>query len=44
MLLLLATLLVVIAVNGLGVFWPSAIAEVVLADGSKLLGQPIAAR
>lgn len=40
MLLLLAALLVVIAVNGLGVFWPSATVEYTLTDGSRLLGRP----
>ena len=32
-------LLVVVLVNGLGVFWPSAIAEVTLQDGTRLLGK-----
>jgi len=36
-----ATLLVVIMVNGLGVFWPSNIEEVHLRDGSKIFGQLI---
>jgi len=39
MLLLLATLLGVIAVNGLGVFWPAPLVAVTLADGTRLLGQ-----
>jgi len=33
------TLLVVIMVNGLGVFWPSAIQELELKDGSRIYGQ-----
>jgi phosphate transport system permease protein len=41
MLLLLVTLLAVIAVNGLGVFWPAAIEQLQLADGSVLVGQRI---
>ena len=44
MLLMTATLLVVIMVNGLGVFWPSAVAEVTLADGTRFLGIPIASQ
>ncbi len=44
MLLMTATLLVVIVSNGLGVFWPSPLAEVTLADGSKLLGRQIMTR
>jgi phosphate transport system permease protein len=32
-------LLVVVLVNGLGVFWPAAVAQITLADGSGLLGQ-----
>lgn len=35
------TLLIVIMVNGLGVFWPSNIEEVHLKDGSKIFGQLI---
>jgi phosphate transport system permease protein len=41
MLLLMATLLVVVAVNGLGVFWPASLVELTLGDGSKLLGRRI---
>lgn len=33
------TMIVVVMVNGLGVFWPSAIARVTLADGSTFLGK-----
>lgn len=40
-LLMAATLVTVVLVNGLGVFWPSAVAEMTLADGSVLLGQPV---
>jgi phosphate transport system permease protein len=42
MLLMTATLLVVVMVNGLGVFWPSVVEEVALADGTKFLGIPTA--
>ena len=40
-LVLLATALLigVVLVNGLGVFWPSAVAEIALTDGTKLYGQ-----
>lgn len=41
MLSLVFALLVVVMVNGLGVFWPAKVAEVTLADGSKLLGQMV---
>lgn len=41
MLLLTTILLVVVLYNGLGVFWPDAVAEVTLADGSRVLGEPI---
>ena len=34
-------LLLVVLVNGLGVFWPSPAAEVALADGTKLLGDVV---
>ncbi len=44
MLLMTATLLVVIMVNGLGVYWPSALEEVTLADGTRFLGIPIASQ
>ncbi|NLS96123.1 MAG: phosphate ABC transporter permease PstA [Planctomycetaceae bacterium] len=37
-LLLTALLIVVVLVNGLGVFWPAAIAQVELADGETVLG------
>ena len=37
------TLLIVIMVNGLGVFWPSNIEEVHLKDGGKIFGQRIKA-
>ena len=40
-LLIAATLLVVILVNGLGVFWPSELVQVNLKDGSILLGEVI---
>ncbi len=39
MLSLAVILITVVAVNGLGVFWPSAVAEAKLADGSKILGE-----
>jgi phosphate transport system permease protein len=35
------TLLAVVLWNGLGVFWPSAVAQVELADGGKLLGEEV---
>ncbi len=38
-LLIAATLLVVVMVNGLGVFWPSAVAELTLRDGSRVMGE-----
>ncbi|MCE5302419.1 MAG: phosphate ABC transporter permease PstA [Planctomycetaceae bacterium] len=41
MLLLAAVLLIVIAIHGLGTFWPSAVAEFTLTDGGKLLGEEI---
>ena len=41
MLSLVFVLLAVVMVNGLGVFWPAQVAEVTLADGSKLLGQMV---
>jgi phosphate transport system permease protein len=41
MLLLTCVLLAVVLYNGLGVFWPHAVAEVTLADGSKILGEPL---
>jgi phosphate transport system permease protein len=41
MLLLTAVLLVVVLYNGLGVFWPAAVAEITLADGTKVLGEPL---
>ena len=41
MLLMTAVLLVVVAVNGLGVFWPAPLVEAALADGGKLLGREI---
>ena len=41
MLLMTAVLLVVIAVNGLGVFWPAPLVEAALAGGGKLLGREI---
>ena len=44
MLSMTATLLVVVAVNGLGVFWPAPLAEATLADGTKLLGRQITSR
>jgi phosphate transport system permease protein len=39
MLLMTATLLIVILVNGLGVFWPAQLAHLTLTDGTKLLGR-----
>ncbi len=44
MLLMTAVLLAVVAVNGLGVFWPSPLVEATLADGGKLLGREITSR
>ena len=41
MLSLVFILLAVVMVNGLGVFWPSTVVEVTLADGSKMLGERI---
>ncbi len=41
MLSLVFLLLAVVLMNGLGVFWPSAVAQVTLADGSRLLGERI---
>ena len=41
MLLMTATLLLVIMVNGLGVFWPAPLEEVTLADGGKFLGRRV---
>ncbi|MEN6407254.1 MAG: phosphate ABC transporter permease PstA [Thermoguttaceae bacterium] len=41
MLLLAFTLLAVIVVNGLGVFWPSSVSEITLAGGDTLLGMEI---
>ena len=38
-LLITLTLLVVVVLNGLGIFWPAPLAETVLADGSRLLGE-----
>ena len=40
-LLIAATLLVVVMVNGLGVFWPSRLAEATLADGARIMGEII---
>ncbi len=39
MLALTVLLIAVVLVNGLGVFWPAAIAQVELADGQTVLGQ-----
>ncbi len=33
-----AAMLIVVLINGLGVFWPSALAELTLTDGQKVLG------
>ena len=41
MLTLVFLLLAVVLANGLGVFWPKAVAEVTLTDGTKFLGQRI---
>ncbi len=38
-LLMIATLLVVVLVNGLGYFWPSDLTLAIMKDGSKLLGE-----
>jgi len=40
-LLIAVTLLVVILVNGLGVFWPSSLVQSDLKDGTKLLGEVV---
>jgi len=40
-LLIAATLLIVILVNGLGVFWPSTLVQAKLMDGTTLLGEVI---
>jgi len=40
-LLIALTLIVVVMVNGLGVFWPSNLHEMTLQDGSKLMGEQI---
>lgn len=37
--LLIAALLALILVNGLGIFWPAALEEFTLKDGSKVLGE-----
>ena len=42
-LLLTATLIVVVLVNGIGAFWPAAVVEVQLAGGGRLLGESITA-
>jgi phosphate transport system permease protein len=41
MLSLVVVLVAVVLVNGMGVFWPSRVAEFTLTDGSKVLGQSI---
>ncbi|MDT8442245.1 MAG: phosphate ABC transporter permease PstA [Desulfuromonadales bacterium] len=38
-LLIALTLIVVVMVNGLGVFWPSSLEQLTLRDGSRLLGE-----
>jgi phosphate transport system permease protein len=40
-LLIAATLLVVVMVNGLGVFWPSRVAEAILEDGARVMGEVV---
>ncbi|MCL4819822.1 MAG: phosphate ABC transporter permease PstA [Vicinamibacteria bacterium] len=40
-LLLIAGLIVIVLTNGLGFFWPSALVELTLKDGSKWLGEEI---
>jgi phosphate transport system permease protein len=40
-LLATALLIGVVLINGLGVFWPSAVAEITLTDGTKLYGQRV---
>lgn len=37
--LLIAALLVLILINGLGIFWPATLEEFTLKDGSKILGE-----
>ena len=44
MLFLVFILLAVVLANGLGVFWPSAVAEVTLNDGKEILGEKICSR
>ena len=41
MLSLVFILLAVVLTNGLGVFWPAAVAKVTLADGSSILGERV---
>ena len=38
-LLVAASLIIVVMVNGLGVFWPSTLQQAELKDGSQLLGE-----
>ncbi|HEX9873128.1 MAG TPA: phosphate ABC transporter, permease protein PstA, partial [Deferrimonas sp.] len=38
-LLIAATLVIVVLVNGLGVFWPAPVARATLADGSRVMGE-----
>jgi phosphate transport system permease protein len=40
-LLMILGLLVVILVNGLGIFWPSSVEQLTLKDGSVLAGEPV---
>jgi phosphate transport system permease protein len=40
-LLIAVTLVVVVMINGLGVFWPSPLVQVTLQDGSSLLGEVV---
>jgi phosphate transport system permease protein len=40
-LLATALLIGVVLINGLGVFWPSAVAEITLTDGTKVYGQRV---
>jgi phosphate transport system permease protein len=43
-LLLVAILLTVVVVNGMGVFWPARVAEITLANGSHVLGERVASQ
>ncbi len=40
-LLIAATLVIVVMINGLGVFWPSTLVQATLQDGTALLGEVV---